>query len=346
MRRGRFLMGPGVVLIAALGACALARAAGADVADTSALGRLRSEARALRPLARSTLGRKFLDATSALAPAGARVIWRDSSRTHAWSDRDAATLPDSVRARLIRRELDETFYWNTRYGSPLAYFRPLEILAEQGTLEVYARRVADFGCGMIGQLRLLALLGADAIGIDVDPVLAALYSEGDDLGAVRGTRATRGRAELVIGQWPGDAATRERVGGRYDLILSKNTLKNGYIHPAEPVDPRAMVRLGVSDGEFVAALYGALRPGGRVLIYNLCPAPAAPGKPYIPWADGRCPFPDSSWRAAGFRVLAFDRDDSEAARAMGHALGWDRGESPMDLAHDLFATWSLFEKPP
>jgi SAM-dependent methyltransferase len=334
-----------VVLTAALAVCALAPTAGAGAADTTALGRLRADARALRPQARSSLGRKFLDATAALAPARARAVWRDSSRTHAWSDREARALPDSVRARLVRREYDETFYWNTRYGSPLAYFRPLEILAAEGTTDVHARRVADFGCGMIGQLRLLALLGADATGIDVDPMLAALYAEPGDLGPVPGTRATRGRTDLVIGQWPGDSTTRGRVGGRYDLILSKNTLKNGYIHPEQPVDPRMMVHLGVSDGEFVAALYGALRPGGRVLIYNLCPAPAPPGKPYIPWADGRCPFPDSSWRAAGFRALAFDRDDSEAARAMGHALGWDRGENPMDLTHDLFATWSLFEKP-
>jgi len=43
--------------------------------------------------------------------------------------------------------------------------------------------------------------------------------------------------------------------------------------------------------------------------------------------------------------VAFDRDDSPAARAMGHALGWDAGPGAMDLEHDLFATWSLFEKP-
>jgi hypothetical protein len=42
-------------------------------------------------------------------------------------------------------------------------------------------------------------------------------------------------------------------------------------------------------------------------------------------------------------VVAFDRDDTAAARAMGRALGWDRGG--MDLENDLFATWSLFEKP-
>src|SRR5215471_17452473 len=125
MTRGRFALVPAVALAVGI----LVRAAGAEVADTTALGRLRADARALRPLARSSLGRKFLDATSALAPARARVVWRDSSRTHAWSDREAEALPDTVRARLVRREYDETFYWNTRYGSPLAYFRPLEILA-------------------------------------------------------------------------------------------------------------------------------------------------------------------------------------------------------------------------
>ena len=81
------------------------------------------------------------------------------------------------------------------------------------------------------------------------------------------------------------------------------------------------------------------------MIYNLCPAPAAPGKPYIPWADGRCPFSRALWEAEGFRVLEFDADDSDAARAMGHALGWDLGSSAMDLAHDLFATWTLVRKP-
>jgi hypothetical protein len=43
-------------------------------------------------------------------------------------------------------------------------------------------------------------------------------------------------------------------------------------------------------------------------------------------------------------VRAFDEDDSPQARVMGHALKWDRDDG-MDLEHDLFATWSLFEKP-
>lgn len=322
-----------------------AGAAHAADSDTTALGRLRRDAEALRPLAGSPLGRAFLGATAHLTRAGSRVVWRDSARTNAWSEAEAAAFPDSVRARLVRRTLDETFYWNTRYGSPLAYLRALEILAGNGVRDVSGAKIADFGCGMLGQLRLLSLLGAQTVGIDVEPVLRALYSQPGDQGEVRAPGGRAGSLRLAIGQWPAEPRMREEVGGSFDLFLSKNTLKNGYIHPERPVDPRMLVHLGVPDSVFLAELHRVLRPGGRVLIYNLSPAPAAPDEPYIPWADGRCPFPEPAWRAAGFRVVAFDHDDSPAARVMGRALGWNRGGSPMDLEKDLFATWSLFEKP-
>ena len=130
---------------------------------------------------------------------------------------------------------------------------------------------------------------------------------------------------------------KKAVGGGYDLILSKNTLKRGYVHPERPVDARRLLNLGVEDAVFVQALYDALKPGGRVLIYNICPAPSPPDQPYKPWADGRCPFARETWEAAGFRVVAFDRDDSEVIRKFAHALGWDQGDSPIDLKTDLFA---------
>lgn len=47
----------------------------------------------------------------------------------------------------------------------------------------------------------------------------------------------------------------------------------------------------------------------------------------------------------GFRVLEHDRDDSLVARAQGHALQWDCGDPAMDLEHDLFALYTLVEKP-
>jgi hypothetical protein len=51
------------------------------------------------------------------------------------------------------------------------------------------------------------------------------------------------------------------------------------------------------------------------------------------------------WKRAGFDVTYFERDDGEAARKMGHALGWDQGPQPMDLEKDLFATFTLVTKP-
>ena len=49
--------------------------------------------------------------------------------------------------------------------------------------------------------------------------------------------------------------------------------------------------------------------------------------------------------AAGFRVIEFDRNDDQAARTMGHLLGWDQGDGGMDLEHDLFAWYTLVQRP-
>jgi len=329
-----------IALAASLPALAPAARSAAPAGDTpSRVARLEAEANTLAPLFKTPLVRDFLAAVPKLPSVEPRTVYRDSARTHAWTARQAEQLPDSVRAKLVSRTLDEQFYYDTRYGSPLAYARALEVLGQNGVKSVRGMRVADFGCGMLGQLRLLAENGATTIGIDVDPLLAALYSEPGDQGAVG-----PGSVTLATGQWPATDEMRRTVGEQLDLFISKNTLKNGYLHPAQPVDPRLLVHLGVSDSEFVAALARSVKKGGRVLIYNLCPAPAPPDKPYIPWADGRCPFPREMWTGAGFRVLEFDRDDSPAARAMGHALGWDQGENGMKLDTDLFATWSLFQR--
>jgi hypothetical protein len=314
-------------------------------ADTTPLAEIRADAVKLQPLAKSRLARDFLKTALRLPPVEPRVILHDSSRTHYYWESEAAALPDTARARLITRRLDEGFYYNTRYGSPLAYVRAIDLLAQAGLSDVAGVRLADYGYGTIGHLKMLASLGADVVGIEVDPLLNKLYSVAGDQGPVPGTGGMMGNLRLVHGSFPGDRAVADQVGDGFRLFISKNTLKNGYIHPEKPVNPRMLVHLGVDDSTYVRELARVVEPGGYVMIYNLCPAPAPPDKPYIPWADGRCPFPRAMWEAAGFRVLEFDRDDSPFARSMGRALGWDQGSSPMDLEKDLFATYTLVTKP-
>ncbi|HEU4364902.1 MAG TPA: hypothetical protein VFT13_05495, partial [Candidatus Krumholzibacteria bacterium] len=101
-------------------------------------------------------------------------------------------------------------------------------------------------------------------------------------------------------------------------------------------------QLRVDDETFVRALYDMLKPGGFALIYNLSPAPSKPDEQYKHWADGRSPWPRELYERVGFAVIAYDANDSEAARAMGTALGW--GEQ-MSLESDLFGLYTLLRRP-
>jgi SAM-dependent methyltransferase len=305
---------------------------------------LKREAIALEPLVTASLAKDFLKATANLSAPPPRTVYLDEAAKTYKSETAAATLSKEEKSRLKRVDLDVSFYWTTKYGSPLAYARALDVLGQSGLENVSGLKILDFGYGTIGHLRLLASLGANVTGIDVDPLLHAFYSAPQDQGNVKNPQGRDGQIRLIDGRFPADPAATTAVGGDYDLIISKNTLKNGYVHPERPVEPRRLLNLGADDATFVKTLHRALKPGGVVLIYNLSPAPSPAGQPYKNWADGRCPFAKEVWETAGFRVIAFDQDDSEAARAIGRALGWDKGSSPIDLKSDLFARYSLFEQ--
>ena len=212
-------------------------------------------------------------------------------------------MSEEERGALKPFPVDESFYYTTKYGSPLAYARPIDLLGENGLEDVSGLKVLDFGYGTVGHLRLLAGLGADVTGIDVNPLLRVLYSTPEDQGIIKNPKGRDGRLRLIDGRFPADQTVRTAVGGNYDLILSKNTLKRGYVHPERPVNPRRLLNLRVDDAEFVKSLHDALKPGGRVMIYNITPAPSPPGQPYKHWADGRCAFARDVWVAAGFRIV-------------------------------------------
>ncbi len=309
----------------------------------SPIATLKRDALALQPLVTSALAKDFLHATANLTATTPRTVYLDEPTKTYKSEAAAAALSPEEKAKLKRVDLDASFYWNTKYGSPLAYTRPLDVLGRSGLNDVSGLKILDFGYGTIGHLRLLASLGADLTGIDVDPLLHALYSAPADQGLVKNPTGRNGAIRLIAGRFPSDPATTA-AGGSYDVFISKNTLKKGYVHPEQKVEERRLLNLGVDDLTFVKALHHALKPGAWVLIYNICPAPSPPGQPYKNWADGRCPFPRDVWEKAGFRVIVFDVDDSQTVRGIAHALGWDQGSEPIDLKSDLFAMYSLMKR--
>jgi SAM-dependent methyltransferase len=298
------------------------------------LARIRKQAEELEPLLESALAKDFVRATASLPPVRERVLHHDAGGR--WlTGAQLAALPPAERAGFEEERGGSDLFYETHYGSPLAYARAIDLAAKAGLASVAGKRVLDFGYGTAGHLRLLAALGAEAVGVDVDPFLVALYSQPGDRGAFG-----KGRVGMVNGRFPADAKVRAAIGANYTLFVSKNTLKNGYIHPAEPVPPKQAFDLGVSDADFVAAVKGALAPGGLFLVYNVSPKPAGPGEKYKPWADGRCPFSRATLEAAGFDVLAFDQDDGPAMRRVGKVLRWDE-EMKADLETEVFALYTL-----
>lgn len=312
--------------------------------ELTGVARLRQEASALVPLVKSELGKRFLGATAELPAIKARTLYIDQEKKMYISKAEYDGLSQEARGKVKVAERDEDFYYDTKYGSPLAYARPLELLAKAGFADVNGKRILDYGYGTVGHLRLLATLGADVVGVDVDPMLPLLYGEPGDQGEIKSRAGLRGRVTMVNGRWPAEAPAKESVGAKFDLIISKNTLKNGYLHPEQKVDPRMLVNLGVEEEAFVQALHDALNPGGLLLIFNICPARTPPGPKYIPWSDGRCPFSKELLEKSGFEVLVFDQDDTAAVQAQARALGWDKGPQPMDVEKDLYALYTLAKR--
>src|SRR4051812_22153760 len=94
----------------------------------SGVARIRRDAEALSAQVSAGLARDFLKAAGTLPSPPARTLYYDQAGKAYLTERDAEKLADADRAKLRKLPTDETFYYNTRYGSPLAYCRPMEVL--------------------------------------------------------------------------------------------------------------------------------------------------------------------------------------------------------------------------
>jgi len=331
-------------VLAALAAVLLSQAQQEAAAPTP-VATLRAEAERVLALVECAGTKAFLAATSALPTVAERTVLYDQKTREALTREEHAALPAAEQARFQPSDFGPDFYYTTRSGSPLAYARALDVIGKlagpPGTDALSGKRILDFGYGGIGHLRLLASLGCEAVGVDVDPLLHAYY-RAEDQGAIAPARAggAAGKLTLVHGHFPADERVKREIGAGFDLVLSKNTLKKGYVRPAQKVDPRMLVDLGVPPEQFLLEVARVLKPGGIFALYNICPAPRADR--YVPWAYGESPFTRAEFEAAGFELLAFDVDDTATVHELAYALRWD--EQGMTVEGDTFAWYTVARK--
>lgn len=323
---------------------------GGEDESPSAVERMRAEAQGLRDLVTSAAGRAFLDAAAELPSIAPRTLHREQT-SRAWFSTRQMEVARDADDTLVFESLvaDESRYYDTKYGTPMAYARLVDLLGDEAGYESFeGRKLLDIGYGTIGHLRLLATGGAHVVGLDVDSFLTALYDEPGDTGAIAGSAGADGSITLLSGRFS-EPDIVAGIGGDYDVIFSKNTLKRGYVNPPADakVDPRMLIDLGVDDETFLRALFAALRPGGHLAIYNISGKQNdwRAGEPYLPMADGHCPYDVELLRAVGFEPLVLDDDDTPFVREMARIFGWDQGPGAMDLEDGLFARFTLLVKP-
>lgn len=316
--------------------------------NTRVVAEIAEAAQSVLPIMTTDAGRDFVRAATSLPPREIRTIYRDRERGLAIGEDDWKKLGADEQARYKPRPMDERMYYYTGYGTPLTYARMLDILGKHGVASWNGKRVLDFGNAAIGHLRMLASLGADAQGVDVEPLWAAMYTQPGDQGKVpaAASNGAEGNVNVHVGRWPAEKKVADAIGGGYDIFLSKNTLKYGYIHPKRETEKRFTIDLGVDDAGFLKAVHDTLKPGGLAIIYNISPAQAPADKPYIPWADGEFPFTRELTENTGFEVLEWNVVDDDVCHKLWPYISGDSKSSPEELKSTIFTHYTVLRRKP
>src|SRR5688500_3605281 len=93
--------------------------------DVFVLDRLKADAIALGQFVETPLAKSFLAAVSSLPNPGKRTVFQDTVSKKYYSNQSS----DGTRKVVA---LDEKFYYDTKYGTPLAYSRAVDILGNAG----------------------------------------------------------------------------------------------------------------------------------------------------------------------------------------------------------------------
>lgn len=330
-----------------------------------AVRRLVGEAHAVQGLSPSRWSAQLAAATAQLPLIAPRHLYNAADDSRSYTEREIAVYPKATRASFVSETVDEEGYYYGPLGSPLFYMRILDIVSENVRANLPGRRILEWNYSSIGPLKLLALQGAHTVGISPSSRLRALYSFPGDQGELPVIdREVRGRVTLLTGSFPAEPAARAAVGGDYDVIIARNLLTRGYIHPSAADDttlPGARAALapaldlGMSDEEFLRHLFATLKSGGRLIVYNLCAPPPPSTSAYDPHTDCRNPFPQALWQAMGFRVRDYDRSDTAALRELVRALSPGPLITPPAIPAriaparlnpaEVYATYTLVERP-
>jgi SAM-dependent methyltransferase len=294
------------------------------------------------PLLPSKITLDWLAGVKHLPSLATRALYRNKS-TRAWltqADFEASGLKiDDVN----RVAFDEKSYYSTFYGTPISYSLVLDIAGQLGYKTLNGLKVSDYGYGAIGTARLSAAAGAQVVGLDVDPMLAKLYNQIQDQGTINDRQASAqrsGRLTLIHKAFPNDSGATEAAAAS-DLIISKNTLKKGFVRPATG---KAMIDLGMSAEQYLKGFAAALKPGGHLIIYNI--SQRLDPNNYRPANEGGSPFSRDEYAAAGFKVVFFEQSDNEKVRRLGEALGWGGPQGMGDLNSNLFAQYTVLQRLP
>ncbi len=306
------------------------------------MAKLTVESAALPPLLRNRWAVEYVGQVSQLLPISPRRLYHSVDRQVYLSEAEARLQKSPPPPRTFEM-VDEAGYYTGNLGSPLFHARLIDLVAEGQLAKLAGKRSLDLYAGAIGPLKLMAAAGLDAVGVSSSPKLRALYSHASDQGPVRlAGRDVSGKVTFLSGNFPADPSLRAQVGSGFEFVLAKNVLKRGYIHPSSEVPPESLINLGVPDAEYLRYLRDTLKPGGRLLLYNLCPSPNP--ALYDPDADCRSPWTRADWQSAGFIVRDFERNDTEVARQFAAALGYDKPPHSLRL-EDLYAIYTLLERP-